>query len=148
MKRLPAEMRDWYFPFDWDVRRLWALDVPVERRPAAELEWHFDIPIRSRAKGMWFDLRPREVLENPGLHVRHDERIHQADVTYAIDMMFTVDRVAILDGVPRSEGSVARQSRFPLVACPRRRKVFGSGPSPQSCLELQQIVSRNILVHL
>lgn len=32
MKLLPSEMRDWYFSFDWDLERLWALDVPLETR--------------------------------------------------------------------------------------------------------------------
>ena len=101
MKILPPEMRDWYFQFNWDVSRLWALDVPAETMDFSLLRWHFDIPIWSVKRGMHFDLRPRDVIRNPGRHPRHDQRIEAADISFPIDMMFTVDRIAILDGVHR-----------------------------------------------
>ena len=101
MKRLPPELRDWYFPFNWDLDRLWSLDVPTEMRDMSALDWHFHVPIWSIAKGMHFDLRPVEVLQNPGLHPRHDRRIDETDISYPIDMMFTVDRFAIIDGIHR-----------------------------------------------
>ena len=101
MKRLPPEMRDWYFPFNWNLPRLWALDVPMETRHISALKWHFHVPIWSVRKGTHFDLCPSEVLQNPGRHPRHDERIEKTDISYPIDMMFTVDRYAIIDGVHR-----------------------------------------------
>lgn len=94
-------MRNWYFPFNWDLSRLWALDVPMKTLPISELRWHFDIPIWSVEKGMHFDLCPLEVIQNPGRHPRHDARIEKTDISYPIDMMFTVDRLAIIDGVHR-----------------------------------------------
>ncbi len=101
MKRLPPEMRDWYFPFDWDLSKLWNLNVPTTTLPLSELKWHFDIPIWSKEKGMHFDLCPKEVIQNPGHHPRHDARIEKADISHPIEMMFTVDRLAILDGIHR-----------------------------------------------
>ena len=101
MKNLPPEMRDWYFPFNWSLPRLWALDVPTETRPMSELRWHFDIPIWSTEPGKRFNLCPSEVIQNPGRHPRHDERIEKTDISYPLDMMFTVDRCAIIDGVHR-----------------------------------------------
>lgn len=101
MKLLPPEMRDWYFSFDWNLERLWALDVPTEIRDISELRWHFDVPIWASANGMHFDLCPTEVLRNPGHYPRHDDRIEQTDIKFPIDMMFTVDRIAIIDGVHR-----------------------------------------------
>jgi hypothetical protein len=101
VKLLPPEMRDWYFPFDWNLERLWALDVPVETRPLSELRWHFDIPIWGSTKGKHFDLSPAEVLNNPGRYPRRDEKIEKCDISYPIDMMFTVDRYAIIDGIHR-----------------------------------------------
>ena len=94
-------MRDWYFPFDWDLDRLWALDVPTETRDISELQWHFDVPIWASAKGMHWNLCPIEVLRNPGRYPRHDARIDDADLSHPIDMMFTIDRFAIIDGVHR-----------------------------------------------
>jgi len=94
-------MRDWYFPFDWNLSRLWALDIPTETREISELSWHFHVPIWSVEKGMHFDLCPAEVIQNPGRYPRHDDRIEKTDISYPIDMMFTVDRYAIIDGVHR-----------------------------------------------
>ena len=101
MKLLPPGMREWYFPFDWNLERLWALDVPAETRDISELRWHFDVPIWATAKGKHWDLCPSEVLQNPGRYPRHDDKIEQCDISYPIDMMFSVDRFAIIDGVHR-----------------------------------------------
>jgi hypothetical protein len=101
MKLLPPEMREWCFPFDWCPERLWALDVPTETRDISELRWHFDVPIWATAKGKHFDLCPSEVLRNTGRYTRHDEKIEKCDISFPIDMMFTVDRFAIIDGVHR-----------------------------------------------
>ncbi len=94
-------MREWCFPFDWCPERLWALDVPTETRDISELRWHFDVPIWATAKGKHFDLCPSEVLRNTGRYTRHDEKIEKCDISFPIDMMFTVDRFAIIDGVHR-----------------------------------------------
>lgn len=94
-------MRDWYFPFDWCPERLWALDVQTETMDMSELRWHFDTPLWATAKGRHFDLNPIEVLRNPGRYPRHDDKIDRCDTSYPIDMMFTVDRLAIIDGVHR-----------------------------------------------
>jgi len=48
-----------------------------------------------------FNLRPRDVIKNPGKYSFHDQRIENADILYPIEMMFTVDRYAILDGIHR-----------------------------------------------
>lgn len=101
VKMLPPEMRGWYFPFDWDLDRLWALDVPVETCSLSELRWHFGVPIWASAKGMHWDLCPAEVLRSPGRYPRHDDRIERSDISYPLDMMFTVDRFAIIDGIHR-----------------------------------------------
>lgn len=101
MKLLPPEMRDWYFPFDWNLDRLWALDVPTETRDISKLRWHFNVPIWASAKGMHWDLCPAEVLCNPGRYPQHDEKIERGDISYPLDMMFTVDRFAIIDGIHR-----------------------------------------------
>ena len=80
MKRFPPEMSDWYFPFNWDLSRLWALDIPQEIRPMSALRWHLDIPIWSVEKGLNFDLCPIDVIQNMGRHPRHDARIAKADI--------------------------------------------------------------------
>lgn len=101
MKKLPPEMRDWYFPFDWDVDRLWALDIPVQTLLMSELRWHFDVPIWSKEGVLNFDLCPNEVLRNPGRYPVHDARIAGADISHPLDLMFSGDRLVIIDGVHR-----------------------------------------------
>ncbi len=57
---IPHEMRSYYFDFDWSNERIWALDVPVDSVPLADLTWHLGIPIWSTQRGeLRFDLRPR-----------------------------------------------------------------------------------------
>jgi hypothetical protein len=101
MKNLPPEMRGWYFPFNWNLERLWALDVPARMFSLADLRWHFEMPIWSVAPGMHFDLRPAEVIRNPGLHPRHDQRIEKADISYPLDLMLTPRGLTVIDGVHR-----------------------------------------------
>jgi hypothetical protein len=101
MKILPPEMRDWYFSFNWDVECLWSLDVPVQTLPMSDLRWHFDIPIWSKEGGLNFDLCPVEVLRNPGRYPIHDARIAGADISHPLDLMFSGDRLVIIDGVHR-----------------------------------------------
>jgi len=120
-------MRDWYFPFNWDVDRLWALDVPVQTLPMSGLRWHFDIPIWSKQGGLAFDLCPIEVLRNPGRYPIHDARIAEADISHPLDLMFSVDRLVIIDGVHRLakyeksrleqvKGRIIPQEMIPLFA--------------------------------
>ena len=101
LQLLPPEMRDWYFPFDWNLEKLWALDLPSETRNISELRWHFDIPVWASAKGRHFDLCPREVLKHPGRYQHHDSTIESVEISYPIEVMYTVDRFAILDGMHR-----------------------------------------------
>jgi len=102
MKPLPRELRDFYFPFNWNLERLWALDVPSQVWQLEKLRWHFDIPIWSSERGkMLFDLCPSSVLRSPSAYPRHDRRIDVSDISFPIDLMFSVDRHVILDGVHR-----------------------------------------------
>lgn len=94
-------MRDWYFLFNWDVECLWALDVPVQTCSLSDLRWHFDIPIWSKEGVLNFDLCPVEVLRNPGGYPVHDARIAKADISHPLDLMFSGDRLVIIDGVHR-----------------------------------------------
>ena len=51
------------FDFHWDERKVWKLDVPVEKMDIADLEWHFDLPFWNTKDG-YYDLKPLEVLED------------------------------------------------------------------------------------
>jgi hypothetical protein len=102
MKQLPKELQNWYFKFNWDLDKLWSLNISVETKSFSDLKWHLDIPIWSSEKGkMLFNLCPSYVLQNPGIYPQHDKRIAEVDISFPLEMMFTVDRFAIIDGIHR-----------------------------------------------
>ena len=99
---MPAEIEAVYFDFDWDKRRVWSLDVPVESIDRARLEWHLDLPFwSSRPPEPLFDLRPRAVLDDPAVHAIHAERVRTADLRFPMDAMAHGSRLCLLDGMHR-----------------------------------------------
>ncbi len=126
---IPEEMRSYYFDFNWSNARIWALDVPVEAVPLAELTWHLDIPIWSTQRGeMRFDLRPRDVLADPSFHPGHFERVQDVDTSYPLDLMWTGKRHVILDGIhrlarlARDGAAEARVRLIPRTSIPAIRR--------------------------
>ena len=109
MKNLPLEMREWYFPFNWDVKEVWGLEGKIERRKTEDLKWHLEKPFWSsvRGKGMMFDLMPREVLEKPEKYFYHSTRIKDADISYPVCLTSCKEREIIIDGVHRLAKLVA-----------------------------------------
>lgn len=104
MKRdeFPPELRAFYFDFDWDNRRVWGLDVPVETVPISDLAWHLDLPIWSTVPGQpLFNLVTNDVLQRLDAHPRHRKRLDKVDLGFPIDVMWSEDRYVILDGVHR-----------------------------------------------
>jgi hypothetical protein len=94
---IPQAIKDAGFDFDWDEKKVWALDVPSEWVPIGELSWHFDLPFL----GDDYALTPRQVLDNPGEHGAEYYRTMQADLIHPIDVMENKGRLLILDGLHR-----------------------------------------------
>ena len=96
---IPQIIKDVGFDFDWDVRKVWALDVGVEEIDIKELTWHFDVPF------LWengvYNLKPRAVIEKPELHKAEYERTMKADLIHPIDIMENKGQWLILDGLHR-----------------------------------------------
>lgn len=103
MKYLPPEMEEWYFPFNWEVKEIWELDGKIEQRPVENLAWHLKMPFWStqRGKGMLFDLKPIDVLDDPNINPYHTNRINQADENYPIILVEYKNREVIIDGIHR-----------------------------------------------
>jgi hypothetical protein len=100
-RELPAIIQEVGFDFDWDERKVWELDAPVEQMPIDELTWHFDVPfIWSKPDG-YYDVNPREVIEHPEKHPEEYTRTMAADTDYPIDIMYWRKRWLILDGLHR-----------------------------------------------
>lgn len=97
---MPDIIKEVGFDFHWKEEKVWALDLPVEDMPISYLEWHFDIPFWFK-QGGYYDLKPREVIENPKDHLLEYGRTMAADLTYPLDIMFWKVRWLLLDGLHR-----------------------------------------------
>lgn len=99
-KDLPQIIKDVGFDFDWDIKKVWALDEPTIKMSIHELTWHFDIPF------LWYgdevyNLKPIEVIKNPEKYKEEYERTMKADLSHPIDVMENKGRLLILDGLHR-----------------------------------------------
>jgi len=98
-KKIPQIIKDVGFDFDWSEPKVWALEVPTEEIGIEKLTWHFDIPF------LWengiYNLKPREVIDNPEAHKAEYERTMKADTFHPIDIMENKGRWLILDGLHR-----------------------------------------------
>lgn len=103
MKKLPPELVEWYFPFNWDVKEVWDLEGRLEQRSVRDLEWHLEMPLWSTeaGRGMLFDLRPRDVLAAPEIHRDHARRMAEADESYPACVAEFRGREIIVDGIHR-----------------------------------------------
>ncbi len=97
---VPAALRRWLLPIDWDRSRLWALDLPQQRVRLGELRWHFDLPWW-RHGGAWFQMSPREFLTHPTAYPEHVYRVANADLSYPLHVIRRRERWLILDGIHR-----------------------------------------------
>lgn len=102
-KKCPKIIEDVRFDFDWDSKKVWALNEPVTEMDIHELVWHFDIPFWDIKDTDDYNLSPYEVIKEPNKeeHSLHWEKIKEADTKYPIDIMQNKGRWLILDGLHR-----------------------------------------------
>ncbi|MDR3208554.1 MAG: ParB N-terminal domain-containing protein [Rickettsiales bacterium] len=102
MNKLPPIIEKVGFPFNWEEKEVWELDIPVEQMDINELVWHFDIPFWQTDGGR-YDLKPSEVLNNPDKYQHHKERIEKSDISYPLDILNNpkTGRWTLLDGLHR-----------------------------------------------
>ncbi len=96
------EANSFNLPFWRDNEKLWKLEVPVEEMEVSELEWMLDLPFWENENGDII-IKPRDVIDNPGKFLYHNERIIKSDIDFPIDIMFNKrnGRLQILDGLHR-----------------------------------------------
>ncbi len=99
-RSIPQVISDVGFDFDWDEKKVWALDAPTTEIPIDMLRWHFSVPFLRTEHG-YYDLTPFEVLNEPSKHVAETLRVEKADLKYPIDIMLQNGRWVILDGLHR-----------------------------------------------
>ncbi|MCX6784215.1 MAG: hypothetical protein NT141_04115 [candidate division WWE3 bacterium] len=101
MHREPPEIiKQVGFDFHWEESKVWALDLPIEEIPISELEWHFDVPFWFMPGG-YYDLKPRDVINNKILYEKEYERTMNSDLKYPLDIMLWKGRWLLLDGLHR-----------------------------------------------
>jgi len=99
-KYTPIVERYWY-SIDWDVRTIWALDLPVHTSAMAPLLWHMNVPVWPDANGFGYRVTPAQVIGNKQEHKREMLRIEQSDLSFPIDIFPHGRRLMILDGIHR-----------------------------------------------
>ena len=114
-EEIPAALRGWLLPIDWDRERLWALDLPYRRLELEELHWHLELPWWSRG-GVWFQVIPKDFLADPRAHPEHADRVANADLSYPLHVVFRRQRRLILDGIHRlAKAAMLGLSEIPVV---------------------------------
>lgn len=79
---------------------MWQLDVLAEEMDINELTWHFDVPFLREGDGV-YNLKPKEVIEEPDSHKEEYSRTIKSDLRYPIDIMENKGHWLILDGLHR-----------------------------------------------
>ena len=111
------------FDFDWDERKVWELEAPIEEMPLVELAWHFEIPFLQPGPNDHY-VTPNEVISQPEEYPGEYRRTMRSDTSYPIDIMRWKDRWVILDGLHRlMKESIAgtntvRVRKIPIEAIP------------------------------
>ena len=98
--QIPEIIKEVGFDFDWENEKVWSLNIPVTEMDIGELTWHFDIPFHWH-KGGVYNLKSREIIENPKEYQEEYDRTVKADMQYPIDIMENKGKWLILDGLHR-----------------------------------------------
>jgi hypothetical protein len=118
---MPPEIAHVYFEFDWDKRKVWALDVAPQLIDRRLLDWHLELPFwSSEPPAPLFDIVPRTVMKHAAAHPVHAERIARADLSFPIDVMEHQGRLCVLDGLHRlAKATMEPRAMLPVRNIPR-----------------------------
>lgn len=101
VSKKPKIIEDVGFDFDWDSKKVWALDLPTVQMDIEDLVWHFDIPFWDKDNTDDWNLTPWEVIGGADNAKGHRDRISKADLSHSIDIMKNKGKWLILDGLHR-----------------------------------------------
>lgn len=117
-EQVPQIIKDVGFDFDWDEKKVWALDVPTEEINIEALTWHFSIPFLW--EGGMYNLEPQNVIDHPDAHTGEYKRTMEADLRYPIDIMENKGKWLILDGLHRlMKASILKMDKIQVRKVPR-----------------------------
>lgn len=102
-KHAPEILKDHILPFNWYSEVVWALETPVLMAPRVEYDYLLYLPLWSSVaeKGMLFDTKPIDVINDPNISVYQTARLKKADITYPLDFLIHKGSNWILDGIHR-----------------------------------------------
>ncbi|OGH71467.1 MAG: hypothetical protein A2921_02445 [Candidatus Magasanikbacteria bacterium RIFCSPLOWO2_01_FULL_43_20b] len=100
MKR-PKIIEDITPNLEWDSKKIWRLDLPVQEMSIKHLIWHFDLPFWEKEGTDDWNLTPWELIKNPENEPSHYAKIQQADLKYPLEIIEYKGRYRILDGIHR-----------------------------------------------
>lgn len=119
MAKIPKIIEEVGFDFDWSEKKVWALNIPLEKIDITELEWHFEIPFWNTKNG-YYDLKPNEVINFPEKHKEEYERTMKADLSHPIDIMQNKGKWLILDGLHRlAKAKILGKTKVEVRKVPR-----------------------------
>jgi hypothetical protein len=96
----PEVIRETFPMVPWDMARLLALSLPVQRVAVQDLAWQFDLPLW-QLDGVRFQVSPRQVREDPARFPDHLRRVLASDLRYPIHLVRYSGRLVVLDGFHR-----------------------------------------------
>jgi hypothetical protein len=97
---VPRALRGVLLDFPWELDRLLALNLPVERIAVTEFTWLLDLPFW-REEDEWFVVTPNEVRGRPEDHVEQWARTLRADLDAPVHFTQSHGRRVLIDGVHR-----------------------------------------------
>ena len=97
----PELVEKYWYSIDWDVKKLWLLDLPVVEVSMEVLVWHLEVAIWPDNHGKPYTVTPRQVLEEPARYPKEYQRIIGASLEYPLEIYQNKSKVMILDGVHR-----------------------------------------------
>lgn len=100
-KSVPKIINEVGFDFDWDSKKVWALDEPGKEMDINKLIWHFEVPFWEVKDTDDYNLTPWSVIKKPRKHSMHYQKVKKASLKYPIDIMKNKGRWLILDGLHR-----------------------------------------------
>jgi hypothetical protein len=96
----PEVIRQTFPMVRWDMDRLRALELPVQRVTVQDLAWQFDLPLW-QLNGLRFQVSPRQVRDDPARFPDHLRRVMASDLRYPVHLVRHSGRLVVLDGFHR-----------------------------------------------
>jgi hypothetical protein len=85
---------------NWEVEKLWALELPTEEMNIKDLLWHFDTPFWPNDNSEKWTVTPWDVI-NQKEGTSLEQQMNDADLTYPIDILKNHGKWLVLDGLHR-----------------------------------------------